>query len=122
SANGNVFAGGAVVPYANGGRLVNRPRVFPMANGATGLMGEAGEEGIFPLTRVGGKLGIRAELGGSAPPTININQHLDLRGADASAVPQIRGAADQIVSQAYQRVRDSLRRGGELYSLSQRGR
>lgn len=121
SANGNVFAGGAVVPFASGGQLVNRPRVFPMANGATGLMGEAGEEGIFPLTRVGGKLGIRAVTNDDQKPTVfHQHTHFDFRGADSNAVPQIRGAADQIINQSYQKVRDSLRRGGELYSLARR--
>lgn len=57
SADGNVFQNGRIKPYANGG-VVNKPTVFPMANG-TGLMGEAGPEAIMPLTRKNGKLGVQ---------------------------------------------------------------
>jgi hypothetical protein len=56
----------SLVPFADGGvpslsslsnSLVNGPTMF-------GLAGEAGTEAIMPLTRVGGKLGVRAEGGG----------------------------------------------------------
>ena len=63
SANGNVFSSGShVTAYANGG-VVNGPTLFPMNGGKTGLMGEAGPEAIMPLTRIGGKLGVRAAGG-----------------------------------------------------------
>ena len=57
SADGNVFQNGRIKPFANGG-VVNKPTVFPMANG-TGLMGETGPEAIMPLTRKNGKLGVQ---------------------------------------------------------------
>ena len=41
SAHGNAFDMGRVMAFANGG-IVNSPTIFPMANGGTGLMGEAG--------------------------------------------------------------------------------
>ena len=66
SANGNVFNAGKLVPFANGGAVVSQPTFFPMANGGTGLMGEAGVEGVFPLTRINGKLGIQAAGAGSS--------------------------------------------------------
>lgn len=66
SANGNVFNAGKLVPFATGGAVVSQPTFFPMANGGTGLMGEAGVEGIFPLTRINGKLGIQAAGAGSS--------------------------------------------------------
>ncbi len=57
SAKGNVFAHNNVVPFAYGG-VVNKPTVFPMANGM-GVMGEAGPEAIMPLKRGrGGRLGV----------------------------------------------------------------
>lgn len=68
SANGNVFSGGNVIPFATGG-IVSRPTNFPMAKG-TGLMGEAGPEAILPLTRVGGKLGVAAAGGGGTSVTV----------------------------------------------------
>ena len=62
---GKVFGSssfGDLVPFANGG-VINRPSLFPLANGGIGLAGEDGEEGIFPLRRIGGQLGVR----GTAP-------------------------------------------------------
>lgn len=61
---GNIFANGSLVPYASGG-IVGSPTMFPMSGGRTGLMGEAGYEGILPLDRgPDGKLGVRARGGG----------------------------------------------------------
>lgn len=63
SAKGNAFSMGNVIPFANGG-IVNRPTLFPMAQGA-GLMGEAGDEAILPLKRgKGGNLGVAFSGGG----------------------------------------------------------
>ena len=54
-----MFAKNKIVPYAYGG-IVNKPTLFPMANGA-GLMGEAGPEAIMPLKRgKNGKLGVQS--------------------------------------------------------------
>lgn len=70
NANGNAFIGGNVTAFAKGG-VVSSPTLFPMANG-TGLMGEAGPEGVLPLARDGsGRLGVRS--GGSGGSNIQIN-------------------------------------------------
>ena len=62
NAKGNIYAKNKIVPFAYGG-IVNKPTLFPMANGA-GLMGEAGPEAIMPLRRGrGGKLGVEASSG-----------------------------------------------------------
>ena len=58
SAHGNVFDTGKVIPFAKGG-VINRPMTFPL-----GLAGEAGPEAILPLRRIGGDLGVKADLGG----------------------------------------------------------
>lgn len=55
--------------FADGGAftnsIVSKPTAFGMANGKTGVMGEAGEEAIMPLTRTSsGKLGVMAVGGG----------------------------------------------------------
>jgi len=72
SADGNVFSGGKIKPFANGG-IVNSPTLFPM-RGATGLMGEAGPEAILPLARASdGQLGVKAGGGSGQPITINMN-------------------------------------------------
>ena len=76
SANGNVFAQNKIVPFAYGG-IVNKPTLFPMANGA-GLMGEAGPEAIMPLRRSrSGRLGVEAAGGG----TTNVNVNVDASGS-----------------------------------------
>jgi hypothetical protein len=97
NADGNVFSGGRVQAFANGG-IVNGPTLFPMANG-TGLMGEAGPEAVMPLTRVGGKLGVRA-VGGGGGVTISI----DARGA-------VEGTAELIERKIRDAIPEITRRG-----------
>ena len=71
-AKGGVFAQNNVVPFAYGG-VVNRPTLFPMANGM-GLMGEAGAEAIMPLRRGrGGRLGVEAAGGGANNVVVNVD-------------------------------------------------
>lgn len=95
NANGNAFAGGRVVPFANGG-IVSAPQFFPMAGSRMGLMGEAGPEAIMPLTRVNGKLGVRMSGGGG------IVQNVYVQGRpDKSTMKQLerasgRGAAREM--------------------------
>jgi phage-related minor tail protein len=75
SANGNIFSRGSVVPFARGG-IVSRPTLFPMANGGMGLMGEAGDEAIMPLRRLGnGRLGVESSGRGSQVLVQVINNH-----------------------------------------------
>lgn len=69
SANGNVFDGPGISAYSN--KVISRPTLFPFAKGV-GLMGEAGEEAVMPLSRdSGGRLGVKA-VGGGANVTVNI--------------------------------------------------
>ena len=75
SANGNVFQNGNVIPFAKGG-VVDKPTIFPMANGGTGLMGEAGAEAVMPLRRMSnGRLGVEAEntSGNGNSTAVNVN-------------------------------------------------
>lgn len=67
SAHGNVFEGGHDVAFATGG-VVGSPTYFPMTNGKTGLMGEAGPEAIMPLSRIGNDLGVK-----SVPSNVVLN-------------------------------------------------
>ncbi|MGN8346366.1 phage tail tape measure protein [Pseudomonas sp. SMV71] len=69
-AKGGAWSGG-VQMFANGAAftnsIVSKPTAFGMAGGGIGVMGEAGEEAIMPLTRTaGGQLGVRAVTGGGA--------------------------------------------------------
>ena len=72
NADGNAFVDGKVQKYAYGG-VVNRPTLFPMANGM-GLMGEAGAEAILPLRRgSNGKLGVQASGGSFGNIVVNVD-------------------------------------------------
>ena len=69
---GVIDAGNKITAYARGG-IVNKPTLFPMANGM-GLMGEAGPEGILPLKRGrDGKLGVMSQGGGSTNIVVNVD-------------------------------------------------
>jgi hypothetical protein len=73
SAAGNVFAGGNVIPFADGG-IVSRLSHFMMANGRPASMAENGEEAIMPLTRINGKLGVVSAGGGqNAAPVVHLS-------------------------------------------------
>jgi lambda family phage tail tape measure protein len=86
SANGNVFDGGNLVAFADGG-IVDRPSIFGMRDGSTGLMGEAGPEAILPLARGSdGRLGVQA--GGGAQP---INVHFTVNATDAESFRRSEG-------------------------------
>lgn len=71
SADGNVFAGGRVKPFAKGG-VVASPMLFPL-QGGVGLAGEAGPEAIVPLQRgADGRLGVAGGGGGAVNITFNV--------------------------------------------------
>ncbi|WP_420541487.1 hypothetical protein [Pseudooceanicola atlanticus] len=108
NAKGNVISSGRVTPYASGG-VVNGPTYFPM-RGGTGLMGEAGPEAIMPLTRVGGKLGVRASGGGRAV-SLTYAPVIDARGADEAAVRRIDQQQRRMVAEFEENVHAVLRRG-----------
>ncbi|MCP5074611.1 MAG: phage tail tape measure protein [Rhodobacteraceae bacterium] len=96
SAQGNVFVGGRVSAFGNGG-VVNSPTVFPMRQG-TGLMGEAGPEAILPLSRgTDGALGVRM-AGGS---TVTVNMNITAQDAESFRRSQTQIAAG--LSRAIQR-------------------
>ncbi|MBZ4023247.1 hypothetical protein CKO11_12340 [Rhodobacter sp. TJ_12] len=113
SADGNVFEGGRhLTAYANGG-VVSSPTFFPMADG-TGLMGEAGPEAIMPLTRIGGKLGVRAAVSQAQPQPVVV--HVQASPYFDARVSQVSSANDAQVAMAQQRampgaIRDMQMRG-----------
>jgi len=110
SAKGNVFSGGDVVPYANGG-VVSSPTLFPMKGSKTGLMGEAGPEAILPLKRgKGGKLGVIAETN-SQPVVIHQNFNFSANG-DESVKRIIQQEAPKIASYTQGKILEERRRGG----------
>ena len=106
-ADGPAVSGGRVQAFANGG-IVSAPTIFPMANGA-GLMGEAGPEAIMPLTRIGGKLGVRAAGGGGS--VVNIDARYATEGTAEMIVKAIQRAAPGIVKQSVSANRAAGARG-----------
>ena len=108
SANGNAFDQSGVVPFARGG-VVNRPTIFPFANG-TGLMGEAGPEAIMPLRRgANGRLGVES----SGSQTGDLSVRIENYGNDevtANRETNERGLEELVITVA---ARD-IQSGGKL--------
>ncbi|KWV77094.1 Prophage tail length tape measure protein [Pseudomonas fluorescens] len=125
-AKGGAWSGG-VQMFADGGAftnsIVSKPTAFGMANGKTGVMGEAGEEAIMPLTRTSsGKLGVMAMGGGGTGGTqINVEVHIDGDGnatssADAPGYDLFGKELATFVEQKYQELRSrDMRQGGVIY-------
>jgi lambda family phage tail tape measure protein len=112
AANGNAFSNGNVVPYADGG-VVGGPVYFPMNDGRTGLMGEAGPEAIMPLKRgKNGKLGVQAE-GGAGDVIIHQNFNFQANG-DESVKKIIAQQAPVIANMTKKQILDDRRRGGQM--------
>lgn len=106
SAHGNVFESGKVIPFARGG-VINRPVTFPL-----GLAGEAGPEGIFPLTRIGGDLGVKADLGGFEGPREMKIEIINKSGQPLEVTDAKFNFQDAVISvwvDAYERNKGGLR-------------
>ena len=88
-ANGGAFASGGVQAYANGDAfhdsVLTKPTMF-FANGGLAVAGEAGAEAVMPLTRIGGKLGVRAEDVGNGNAKVAITNHIEIINNTASNV------------------------------------
>lgn len=114
SANGNAFAGGKVSAFANGGilgplgGLLNKPTVFPMANGGIGIGGEAGTEAVMPLMRMGnGKLGVYAANDGGGP-SVQVNIINNANGTQATANERTDQNGNRIVDVMIEQVKGSI--------------
>ncbi|MBF6029679.1 phage tail tape measure protein [Pseudomonas sp. P115] len=115
--------------FADGGAFTNavvsKPTAFGMANGKTGVMGEAGDEAIMPLTRTaGGKLGVMAVGGGQGSSTeVVIQQHFTVpegQGSGASDDAQSQAVAQAYAKAAKQGAQEQIARellpGGQIWS------
>jgi tape measure domain-containing protein len=94
-ANGGAFRG-SITPFADGG-IVRGPTMF-------GLAGEAGDEAILPLERIGGKLGVNAVGGDGGTYNITI-QAIDTQ----TGAQFLQRNSQQIINQL--RSADRLNRG-----------
>lgn len=130
-ANGGAWSGG-VQMFADGGAftnsIVSKPTAFGMANGKTGVMGEAGEEAIMPLTRTSsGKLGVMAMGGGAGGTQINVEVNIDGDGnasstADAPGYDLFGKELAIFVEQKYQELRSKDMRQGGVINKAIKGR
>jgi lambda family phage tail tape measure protein len=103
-----MFADGAA--FTNS--IVSKPTAFGMANGKTGVMGEAGEEAIVPLARDSqGRLGIR---GGSSATPITMTFYIDAADNGASTIPDPAKLAEAMKVVARQEIAWQRRNGGQL--------
>ena len=131
-AMGGAWSGG-VQMFADGGAFTNsvvsKPTAFGMANGKTGIMGEAGEEAIMPLTRTSsGKLGVMAMGGGGAGGTqIHVEVHIDGDGnasssSDDPGYDLFGKELATFVEQKYQELRTKDMRQGGVINKAIKGR
>jgi lambda family phage tail tape measure protein len=102
-----MFADGAA--FTNS--IVSKPTAFGMANGKTGVMGEAGEEAIVPLARDSqGRLGVR---GGANSSTVNVSVTVDASDGGGSS-PDPARLAEAIKVVCRQEIATARRNGGQL--------
>lgn len=124
-AQGGAWSGGTQM-FAQGGAftnsIVSSPTAFGMANGAKGVMGEAGDEAIVPLARTrNGDLGVRTIGGSSAGGTIvNVNVQVTQSGTSSSTDggAQWKGFGNEMASfvetKVYTIINKETRPGGSL--------
>jgi lambda family phage tail tape measure protein len=111
NALGNVYGKNGIVPFSKGG-IVDRPAIFPFANGV-GLMSEAGPEAIMPLKRgKGGRLGV--EVAGGGGTTVNVS--VDAKGTNVEGDEgQARGLGKILAVAIKTEISKQQRPGGILY-------
>lgn len=114
-AKGGAWSGG-VQMFAKGGAfsdsVVSSPTAFGMANGKTGVMGEAGPEAIVPLARDSqGRLGVR---GGSSGTPVTMTFYIDAADNGASTIPDPAKLAEAMKVVAQQEIARQRRNGGSL--------
>jgi lambda family phage tail tape measure protein len=112
SAKGNIFDGGSVVKFANGGAFTNsiatQPTMAPMA-----LFGEAGPEAIMPLMRgPDGSLGVKAN-GETQPAQINHAPVININGSGLTPA-QAREIAIQVAQASNAHLVDQLSRARRI--------
>lgn len=115
SANGNAFENGRPIQqFANGG-IISQPVRFPLAGGRTGEAGEAGIEGIFPLIRKNGKLGVHAVGAGTTNNQVINQVTVTVQGGNQDPDQLGQKVADQVVRALVRsEVANQMRSGGLL--------
>lgn len=130
-ADGGAWANG-VQMFANGGAftnsIVSKPTAFGMAGGGLGVMGEAGEEAIMPLTRTaGGQLGVRAISGGGSgggsvynfPVAVSVQTQGGGGAASTEDTTQLgKGIQQAAKTEAETAIARALQPGGSIWRLT----
>ncbi|MFA0969556.1 phage tail tape measure protein [Pseudomonas amygdali] len=130
-AKGGAWSGG-VQMFANGGAftnsIVSKPTAFGIAGGGYGVMGEAGDEAIMPLTRTaGGQLGVRALGGGGGtsntynfPVSVSVQTSGDSGGSSTQeASTQLgKGIQQAAKAEAETAIARALQPGGSIWRLT----
>lgn len=119
TANGRYELGGAfsagqeIVPFASGD-VFSSPTYFPMSGGKTGLLGEAGEEAIMPLSRGSdGKLGVKASgtnaaRSSAANVQVNVINNGAADGYQASASQSTDSNGKDIITVIVEKVKGAM--------------
>lgn len=120
--HGAAFLNGNYTAFAKGG-IVDRPSYFGMSSGRTGLMGEAGPEGILPLTRTsGGDLGVKM-VGGNNKGGISVVNEIKIEvnsgagGTDAEKEKFGKIIAKQVDAQVKAAVTQQLQEQGRIGNM-----
>ncbi|MDU8454808.1 phage tail tape measure protein [Pseudomonas syringae group sp. J254-4] len=132
-AKGGAWSNG-VQMFANGAAftnsIVSKPTAFGIAGGGVGVMGEAGDEAIMPLTRTaGGQLGVRALGGGgssSGTNTYNFPVSVSVQTSGESGGSSTQEASTQLgkgiqqaaKAEAETAIARALQPGGSIWRLT----
>mgnify|MGYP000199925380 CR=1 FL=1 len=112
--HGNVYAGGRVVPFARGGlpAVGNSPAAFAISGGIGTIREGRRYESIMPLARIGGDLGIRAEVVAPIVTVTVINNSQAQAQVRQSRGPGSGRSIEVIIDEAMAR---NIRQGGETF-------
>ena len=111
AAKGIALQDGKIVRRFAKGTILTSPVMFPMSNGF-GQAGEAGAEGVFPLTRTSsGDLGVKG-----TQPVIQVHVHNNNGSAVDVQTSEDGSRIDVIIERTRRALSNDVRTGGNLFS------